>query len=262
MQLKAFIATPHAPGWAQLATAVAYYPLQMRAAQKTVDATEMQAAFNSWRSGAALPAIPGQENGKWVYNEQACLNQDIVTYITVDDAFSNRQSQVIVLARLGDSDAETAGSDFKERWRRFLACLNMYQFTENFRCWVSSQVEDDTAPEIPLEAAEAVSGDWQPVLANVTPSLRPYVQELAAAGLTVPTGIPRVEFFNERIDDDAFAELAWPDCSPPVALLAGDQTDFAAEWQRQGWKVVTPDDLQAKGIVHLIDLLVKGIPGA
>ena len=78
----------------------------------------------------------------------------------------------------------------------------------------------------------------------------------------MPAAIPQVEYFNEHIDDDAFAELAWPDCSPPVALLAGDQSDFAPEWQRQGWKVVTPDDLQAKGIIHLIDLLGKGISGA
>ena len=94
------------------------------------------------------------------------------------------------------------------------------------------------------------------------PTLRPYVVELAAAGLPLPAAIPKVEYFNEQIDDDAFAELAWPDCSPPVALLAGDQADFAPEWQGQGWKIVTPDDLQAKGIAHLNDLLAKGISGA
>lgn len=262
VQLKSFISVPHAPGWAQLATFAAYFPLQMRAAQKTVDAHELRAALNTWRPGAALPAVPGQEDGEWVYNDKACLNQDTVTYITVADAVSNRQSQVIVLARLGDSEAETTGSDFKERWRRFLACLNMYQFSENFRCWASSEVEGGTAPEIPLEAAEAVSDDWQPVLDDVMSSLRPYVQELATAGLPVPAAIPKVEYFNEQIDDDAFAELAWPDGSPPVALLAGDQADFASEWQGQGWKVVTPDDLQAKGITHLIDLIGKGISGA
>ena len=256
-QLKAFISAPHAAGWAQLATFAGYFPLQMLAGQRTVGAHELRAALETWRPGAAFPQIPTQENGEWVYNDRASLNQDFVSYITVGDAVSNRQSQVITLARLGDSDAEVTGSDFAERWRRFLACLNMYQFSENFRFWAASE-SDTTAPEIPLEAAEGVPAEWELVLDEVLPSLRPYVLELAAAGLQLPAAIPKVEFFNEQIDDDAFAELAWPECSPPIALLAGDQADFASTWQGQGWKVVTPDDLQAKGISHLIDLLARG----
>ena len=94
------------------------------------------------------------------------------------------------------------------------------------------------------------------------PSLRAYVQELAAADMPLPDSLPAVEYFNEQIDDDAFAELAWPSCRPPVALLAGDQEDFALQWQNQGWKVFTPDLLQAKGITHLISQLMKGISGA
>ena len=262
VQLKAFVSAPHAPGWAQLATFAAYYPLQMLASQRTVSAHELRAALNSWRPGTAFPSVVAQENGDWVYNDKTCLNQDLVSYITITDAVSNRQSQVITLARLGDSEAETSGSDFKERWRRFLACLNMYQFSENFRFWAASECDAGTAPDLPLEAVEAVSDDWQPVLEDVLPSLRPYVQELASAALPLPNSLPKVEYFNDHIDDDAFAELAWPNCSPPIALLAGDQADFASVWQQQGWKVVTPDDLQAKGVAHLIDLIAKGISGA
>ena len=196
-----------------------------------------------------------------MYNDRASLNQDLVSYITVGDAVSNRQSQVITLARLGDTEAETSGSDFSERWRRFLACLNLYQFSENFRFWAATESETN-APEIPLEAIEAVSDDWQPVLDDVLASLRPYVQELATAALPLPASLPKVEYFNEQIQDDAFAELAWLDCAPRIALLAGDQADFATQWQEQGWKVVTPDDLQAKGIAHLVDLIANGIQGA
>lgn len=261
VQLKAFIATPHAPGWAQLATFAAYFPLQMLASERTVNAHELRAAIDAWRAGAALLKVPHVRDGVWVYNDKACLNQDLLSYITVVDAVSNRQSQVIVLARLGDSETETTGSDYGERWRRFLACLNLYQFSENFRFWAASE-SDSTAPDIPLEAAEAVSDDWQAVLENVLPSLQPFVQELASAGLSVPAALPQVEYFNDEIKDDAFAEMAWPDCTPPVAVLAGDQLDFASAWQRQGWKVVTPDDMQAKGITHLVDLIARGMSGA
>ena len=261
VQLKAFITSPHSPGWSQLATFATYFPLQMLAAQRTVNANELRVALSTWRPGNAFPKVAHRENGDWVYNDRTSLNQDLVSYITVGDAVSNRQSQGITLARLGDSESETSGSDFSERWRRFLACLNLYQFSDNFKFWATSEY-DSTAPDIPLQAMEAVSDDWQPVLEEVLPSLRPYVQELAAAGLPLPTALPEVEYFNEKIDDDAFAELAWPGCSPPIAVLAGDQTDFASTWQQQGWKVLTPDDLQAKGIANLIDLIATGISGA
>jgi hypothetical protein len=44
-------------------------------------------------------------------------------------------------------------------------------------------------------------------------------------------------------------------------VLAGDQTDFRARWQEQGWEVFTPDDLQARGMQHLIDQLTNGLEG-
>jgi DEAD/DEAH box helicase domain-containing protein len=261
VQLKAFLAAPHAPGWAQLATFTTFFPLQVLAGQRTVNATELTVALQAWRTGGAFSQVAHRENGEWIYNERTGLNQDLVSYINVGDAVSNRQSQGITLARLGDSEAETTGSDFPERWRRFLACMNLFQFIDNFRFWAASE-SDTSAPEIPLQALEAVSDDWQGVLGEVLPSLKSYVLELAAAALPLPAALPKVEYFNEKIDDDAFAEMAWPACSPPIAVLAGDQIDFASAWQQQGWKIMTPDDLQAKGIAYLIDLIATGISGA
>ncbi len=77
----------------------------------------------------------------------------------------------------------------------------------------------------------------------------------------MPKAIPKVEHFNNQIDDDAFAEMAWPNSKPPIAILAGDQTAFAGQWQKQGWKVFTPDELQAKGISCLIDQLAQSLSG-
>jgi DEAD/DEAH box helicase domain-containing protein len=260
-QLKAFLDTPHAAGWAQLASFAVYYPLQMLAVKRTNGAHDLRSALQAWRTGTALPTLPHTDGGEWVYNDRAALNQDVVTYMTVGDAVSNRQSQVITLTRLGDSEVECTGSDYNERWRRFLACLNLFQFSDNFRFWTCSEVIAETAPDIPLAATSGVADAWQAVLENVTSGLRPYVQELASAGLPVPEALPEVEHYNEQIDDDAFAELAWPQCQPPVAVLAGEQIDFVRHWQAQGWKVLTPDDLQAKGITYLIDQLAQLFAG-
>jgi DEAD/DEAH box helicase domain-containing protein len=260
VQLKAFMAAPHAPGWAQLATFATYFPLQALAPVRTADANELRAALSVWRTGKALPKVALRDNSDWVYNDRTSLNQDLISYITVGDAVSNRQSQGITLARLGDNESETTGSDFAERWRRFLACLNFYQFTTNFRFWAASEA-DSTAPEIPLVAAAAISADWQHIVRDVLPGLVCYVEELANAALPLPEGLPQVEYFNEQIEDDVFAELAWSRLVPPVAVLAGDQEDFSAAWQRQGWKVVTLDDLQARGVGYLIDLIANGMKG-
>ena len=250
-QLKAFLATPHAPGWAQLAAQTAYFPLQLLAAQRTVDAQALRAALDAWSGGSSLLSLPTVENGQWVYNDKATLNQDVVACITLADAISNRQSQAIILGRLGDGETECAAGDYNDRWRRFLACANLFQFSENFRFWTTSEHAAGIAPEIPLHATEALADEWRTVLDAVAPGLRSYIPELAAADLPVP----RIEYFNDQIEDDAFAELAWPECNPPLAILAGAQTTFATSWQEQGWKVITPDDLQARGISCLIDQL-------
>lgn len=255
-QLCAFLETPHAAGWAQLATFAAFWPLQMLAGQRVVQQTKLSQALNAWRTGGGMPEVAAVDEGEWVHNPKAALSQDLITYISVGDALSNRQSQTIILGRLGDGETEVSGSDFLERWRRFLACLNLYQFAGNFRFWTTQECLEGTAPEVPLEAAQELPREWAEIIAQTTSSIRPYAEELARSGLPIPDGLPVVEHFNNSIDDDVFAELAWPKCKPPVAVLAGEQTEFAAQWQKLGWKVFTPDELQANGIVTLIDMVL------
>ncbi len=114
---------------------------------------------------------------------------------------------------------------------------------------------------MPLAAESILADDWHDILNDVTSALQPYIRELAAAGLPLPSAIPEVEHFNDQIDDDAFAELAWPQCQPPIALLAGEQIEFASKWQDQGWHVITPDEMQAKGTSYLIDQIANGLVG-
>lgn len=261
-QLCAFLETPHEPGWAQLASFMAFFPLQVLSEQRTVGAVPLKTALDAWRSGSAMPAVESQEDGDWVYNDRASLNQDVITCITLDDVLSNRQAQIIALARLGDIESEVSGSDFLERWRRFLACINLFQFCQGFRFWTCSEVLHGQAPEIVLVAATKLEDAWAVLLEDVAASVRSYVQELAAAGLPVPQALPEVEYFNEAIDEEVFAEMAWPQCETPIAILVGEQSVFASAWQEQGWRVFTPDDLQARGVSELVEILSKGISGA
>ena len=101
-----------------------------------------------WRRGSGLAGLSHHEEGEWVYNDRTGLTQDILSYAKVADVVSNRRHQTSVLARIGDSEAERTGSDFPERWRRFLAGLNLFQFIGGFRFWASSEVDAGTAPEL------------------------------------------------------------------------------------------------------------------
>jgi len=253
-QLLAFIQIPHVPGWTQLATSANAYYLQQLASKRTVGGSELKTALTAWHQTGQLPALQNMDGGEWVYNERASLTTDLVNYIKVDDAMTNRSHQSITVARLGDSDAELTSTDFEERWRRFLACMNLYQFLANFHFATGSEITAGLVDGIPFETSTGLSKEWAEVRDGVCSGLRNSTEELAASGLTESL-IPEVEYYNENIDDDAFAEMAWPNCNPPVAVLAGDQESFLGRWQEDGWKVFTPDQLQAQGIAALIEQL-------
>ncbi|MDB4373010.1 DUF1998 domain-containing protein, partial [Mariniblastus sp.] len=255
VQLLAFIETPHAAGWSQLATSTNAYYLHQLAARRTVNQKDLQSALNDWRCTGAIANLPQQDGGEWVHLEKASLTNDLVSYMKVDDALTNRHGNTIMVARLGDSDSEVTGSDFEERWRRFLACMNLYQFLGSFHFWASSEVGEGTAPEIPFNVTIEIANEWQEIRDEVTSSLRHCVDDLANAGLPLPRALPVVEHYNDAIDDDAFAEMAWPTLNPPLAILAGDQEAFGAQWQELGWKVFTPDSLQVNGFEALAERL-------
>ena len=168
-------------------------------------------------------------------------------------AIIHAKDQAGIIGRLGDSDQEVSGSDFKERWRRFLACINIFQFADTFTFWTSSEATNDAAPDIVFEVKNQMPSDWELISKEVISRLKPVVEILARESLPVPT----VEYFNEGIDDDAFAELAWIGANGKIAILTGDQQGFSDQWQHQRWKVVLLEEIEAKGISWLIKEIKK-----
>jgi len=257
IQLLAFILRPNSGGWKNLAHFASAWPLTLIYSKRKVLRTDLQSSLTSWGKGNGMPGIGHTDAGDLVYNDKASLNQDVVSYISVEDVLTNKVANTLILGRLGDSETEVTGSDFKERWRRFLACLNLYQFSDNFKFWAVSEVDDETAPDITITAQDELSEDWQEIMNDVIGSLQPCVSALASSKIPVPV----VEFYNENIDDDAFAELAWPDSVPPVAVLSGDQADFAGNWQKQGWKIVVLKELQVRGNDWLVGIIQNSATG-
>jgi DEAD/DEAH box helicase domain-containing protein len=232
--------------------------LQVLASNRRVALSSLQAALETWRVGRTLPALDHAADGGWVYNDRASLTQDLVTCMSVAAGREISQGQAIVLGRLADDEAAVTAGDFRELWRRFLACMNLYQWCDSFTMWTTSEARNGRAPDLPLIPHIRLDSAWMHVVAQTTAAVRPYLSTLSAAGIPVP----RVEYYHDHLADDLFAELAWPDLDRPVAVLVGDQAAFASQWQEGGWMVVTLGDLQAHGVTWLVEMISARVVGA
>jgi len=130
----------------------------------------------------------------------------------------------------------------------FLACFNLYQFSPRFLAWSAGESQSDTAPELPLEGTIVITAEWKQISGFVVASLKNVVTALATAGLP----LPETEYYLQNSVDDQFAELAWPDHKHPVAVLVGEQEQFASLWQAADWQVVTGSELKSGGIQALL----------
>lgn len=109
---------------------------------------------------------------------------------------------------------------------------------------------DAVQPSIKMPM-EPTTDPWQEVITDVVASLKPITIEMSQIpGLTVP-----VVAFELSSSDDLVAELAWPDTTPPLAILSGAQFEYVSEWESAGWKTVEASVLIQSGIKVLIALL-------
>ena len=97
--------------------------------------------------------------------------------------------------------------------------------------------------------ATGISQEWEQILQLVVGSLIAQLRQIAERECP----IPEVEFYHDELADEVCAEVAWTE--KKIVILVGDQASFADRWQAIGWKVVTSDDLAAKGAEWFANLL-------
>ncbi|WP_051340453.1 DEAD/DEAH box helicase [Azospirillum halopraeferens] len=253
-QLCAFLARPDTDGWMNLAGQMALIPLTILASKHAGGAlaSEMLDLHDAWRAGlpvADMTAAGG--SGPWFHATRLAPGGDLLVMGRQEDVAAGARQRVLARLRLGDSAEERAGATYLERWRRWLGLANLFQFAAGFHWCCVSEVAAGTAPDLELAGDAADPADWSAVLDNILPSLRPLAERMAAAGILMP----EIEVYLDGAPDDCFAEMAWPGAGPPVCLLVGDQSTFAAAWEGAGWTVVTPDAIQANGIGWMASIL-------
>jgi DEAD/DEAH box helicase domain-containing protein len=254
-QLLAFLVRPEAAGWMHFAGQMALIPLTILANKHAAgaQASEMLDHYDAWREGKLVAnATVAGGSGNWFHATVLEPSGDLLVMGRQEDIVGNARDRVVVRLRLGDSPNERAGTAYLERWRRWLAMGNLFQFCSAFQWFCVSEVIIGTGPDLELGGAETDAVDWSVVLEDILPSLRPLAERLAAAGIAMP----EIEVYLESAPDDCFAEMAWPCAHPAVCLLVADQLSFRTAWERAGWGVVTLADIQAHGIEWMKSLLV------
>jgi DEAD/DEAH box helicase domain-containing protein len=257
-QLQAFLSAPVAEGWARMAHHGAGLPLSLLAGNGIGgDSTLMQQHFEQWRAGYGTAPLTQADNGDWCWLTSLALSGDLLVYVHAPPGkglSAEHFDPILVALRLGDSPEERAQmGTFKLRWRRFLALFNLFQFAGDLVVFTTSELAEGGAPELLIPVSGGISAPWQAVLDEVITRFEPTVKALAAAGCRVP----EVEYYSDELGDELFAELAWPGLDTPIALLSGDQASFADRWQQAQWRIITANDLQARGTPWLCDLILK-----
>lgn len=253
-QFKAFLRWPRADLWRRTAQEAVGFALMIRAGSGTGQSgQDMQDQLRMWRSGYALPPLGKDSQGEWTWLAQKLSEAgDVFAYGLVKELIAGDYANLAVELRLGDSAGERSGVDsYKQRWRRFHASMNLFQFARKTLIYTTSEVEDGAIPEPVLEPKVSLDTQWQVLQDEAVGSVSKLIPQLAAANCAVPEG----EYYSDDLPDDYFAELAWPDADTPVAILAGTQEEFAKRWQQSGWRALTMQDIEERGVEWCIERL-------
>ena len=260
-QMKAYLLSPDRSGWTRLADECLMLPLQLLAGSGAAcEEAGLAVMIDQWRNhaGVAMPLMSPE--GQWVVSERlAADHDDLLVLASVPDAINGFTDRIQVWLRLIDSAQEREKPGFSERWRRFLALANLFQFCRQFKVFVATEVEEGTVPDLGFEREVVLDKHWRDVQQAVVAALQPVVAQMATAGIA----LPEVEVYLSDASD-CFAELAWRKSGEAqllqhsITILVGDQAAFASEWQGAGWRVVTLADIEVRGTAWLMAMLPVG----
>jgi DEAD/DEAH box helicase domain-containing protein len=245
-QLCAFVRTPNATSWRYLAEFLAGFSLQQLAgAGVGVEEEGLLSAFEQWRLGDMPAPLQTTEQGDWCWINRIAVSQDLLAYAPGNSQLITGDFAALRLVlRLEDREEQRSQVEsFRKRWREFHSLLNWFQFVERFQVFAVTECLEGIAAPFELSQPQSVDSDWAEVVELVASSVKPDALALAEAGAP----IPEVEYYDDSLADELFAEMAWPDGSQRLAFLAGDQASFANQWQAAGWIVFTEQDVKAKG---------------
>jgi len=255
-QFKAFLTVPDEDLWRKVGQETVGFTLMLMAGKGIGQpALETANKLIMWRQGYPVPPPDQSDNAEWTWLAQGLsASNDLFTFGLAEQLIMFDYTNLYIELRLGDSSSERSGTEtYKLRWRRFHALMNLFQFLNNTLFYTTSEVEDGVILEPTLTPQVSLDEQWQELLEDAVGSAKKLIPRFAAADCALPEG----EYYSDDLPDDCFAELAWPDAGTPIAILAGTQEEFAAQWQAAGWQAMTIRDIEERGEQWCIDQLPK-----
>jgi DEAD/DEAH box helicase domain-containing protein len=253
-QLQAFILAPDLLSWRQIAEHISGIGLFLLAGRGIAgNKADLGAALDLWQKGDKPLPLTGESSEPWVWNANSTISGDIFTYGAVESITGMEFDSVHTCLRLDDDEVQRANiAYYKPRWRQLLAWLNAMQFATGFNVLTTTEFKEGIAPLPNFSAPSILSEEWQSLLDESIGSLEAFVKTLAEAGCALPV----VEYYDDAVADDAFAEYAWVKSNKKIVFLVGDQISFSSRWLKAGFKVFSDSDIN----VHGIESIIKEVP--
>lgn len=253
-QLQAFILAPDMLSWREIAEHISGIGLFLLAGRGIAgDKVDLSSALDLWQTGEKPLPLTGESSEPWVWNANSTISGDIFTYGAVELVTGMEFESVYTWLRLDDDEVLRANiSNYKPRWRQLLAWLNAMQFVTGFNVLTTTEFKEGIAPLPDFSSPGILSEEWQSLLEESIGSFEAFIRALADADCVVPS----VEYYDDAVADDAFAEYAWVTPSKKIVFLVGDQISFSSRWLKAGFKVFSDSDLKIQGV----ETIIKDIP--
>jgi DEAD/DEAH box helicase domain-containing protein len=155
-------------------------------------------------------------------------------------------------------DDRVISQNFREEWNGYLRILNLFQFLPGCTAVSAKGVEQDISAGVtPVRAAVAgviapVPSEWEEAMGLADPELRQLMERVRESGIDPP------ETGWEIIGTDGAvagqAELVWE--YSKVVLLIESQAHYLEEFQRQGWRVFTPEQAEERPVAFISALRI------
>ncbi|MEH6628801.1 MAG: DEAD/DEAH box helicase [Motiliproteus sp.] len=249
-QLQAFILAPDISSWRKIAEHISGIGLFLLAGRGIAgNKTDLSAALDLWQEGEKPLPLTGESAEPWVWNANSTISGDIFTYGAVESVTGMEFEGVSTWLRLDDDESARANiSNYRPRWRQILAWFNTMQFATGFNVLTTTEFKEGLSPPPKFSSPGILSEEWQSLLGESIGSLEVFIKTLADAGCAVPL----VEYYDDAVADDAFAEYAWVMSNKKIVFLIGDQISFSSRWVKAGFKVFSESDLKVQGIESII----------
>jgi DEAD/DEAH box helicase domain-containing protein len=250
-QLQAFILAPDAEFWRDASRYIGGFALFLLASNgRAASKPDVSAAFRKWQAGGQPNVVESSASEPWIWSIAIAETMDFFIYGQVSSTIESNFSDLQSYLRLDDSEELRADkAAYKPRWRMFLAFWNVMQFSGSTHVFATSDLSGPVGEDLNFSIQDSLSNDWRMIVDESLASLEGFVLAMAAANRQTP----ELEYYDDAISDDVFAEFAWTVGGKKVVFLVGDQTTFFDHWVKAGFKVLTMDELKVKGVDYVVD---------